>query len=188
MDGLAKLTAEHRHICELASQLRAADAAGDAEAVRELTRRITAEMNAVAALEEEVLYPAVRDVAPELASQVDEALAEHVIAKELLFEAATSEAVAGIDDTPDVALVTEAVQHMMSEERLLEAVRTGAGAGAGGLADVSEAVAERSASMEEAGAAGRALKEQDEALKDPAQVAAAAADLALDHSGHVRNQ
>jgi hypothetical protein len=187
MDGLAKLAEEHEHIRELASALAQADAAGDSETARQLTQQITAEMNTIAAVEHEVVFPAVRDLTPQLAPQVDEVMEEHVIAKELLFEAATSESVARLDAPPDVALVTEAVEHMAADEKLLAAVRDATDPE--GLAGISHAVEEMTAIHQIAGAEGRNLKEHEAGTYERDEGASTGADpAAKDPAIRVRNQ
>jgi hypothetical protein len=186
MDGLAKLVEDHEHLRTLASRLEQAEAAGDSELSRELTRQITAELNTVAAVEQEVVYPAVRELSPELASQVDEALHEQVIAKELLFEAATSASIAGVDTPPDVSLVTEAVEHMTNDAQLLSAVRDAADEHE--LATLSRAAEQRVATLDSAAAAGRDIKEQDESAGEADQGPASGAETGVDPISFIRKQ
>lgn len=82
-DAVDLLMREHRLVEQLFLQLDAAVAAGDEADQRELADRLIEELTAHAAIEEEVLYPAARQV-PEAAAMVDESVAEHAELKGLL--------------------------------------------------------------------------------------------------------
>jgi len=75
-DAVDHLMREHRAAEQLFLQLDAALAAGDEADQRELAERLLAELSVHAAVEEEVLYPAARDV-PDAAGVVDRSVAEH---------------------------------------------------------------------------------------------------------------
>ncbi len=117
-DAVDLLMREHRLVEQLFLQLDAAAAAGDDPDQRELADRILAELSAHAAIEEQVLYPAARQV-PEAAELVDRSVTEH---KEL------ETVLAGLDGTdPDDAGFTEGfgrardmvASHVEEEEREL---------------------------------------------------------------------
>lgn len=82
-DAVDLLMSEHRLVEQLFLQLDAAVAAGEEADQRELADRIVTELSVHAAIEEEVLYPAARQV-PGTTSMVDESLAEHAELKVLL--------------------------------------------------------------------------------------------------------
>lgn len=185
-DGLSKLSEGHEKVREKAAQLEDAAAAGDVETASELTTEITDRLNALAVVEEEVLYPAVVEVAPELKPQVDQALSEHLASKELLYGVRASESMVG-DELPDTSLVTEAVERRAADEQLIETVREKADDHQ--LDELARAVEDRTAAMDEANAAGRAIKQQEQEEFDKAGEAdrSEAPDLSS-AAARVRNQ
>jgi iron-sulfur cluster repair protein YtfE (RIC family) len=86
-DPVSTMSNEHGHARELARRLEDATERGDAAAANALAKELTDALNAHAALEEEILYPALVKVAPDLAPKVEEVLAAHAAAKSLLYEA-----------------------------------------------------------------------------------------------------
>jgi hemerythrin superfamily protein len=184
MDELSRIEEEHQKVRELATQLEAATAAGDAGAAKELTQEITAELNSLAAVEEEVLYPAAVDLAPELRPQVEQALDGHLMAKELLYAARVSEPLVG-DAPPDTELVRQAVEHHLADEGLIRNVR--AAADERQLGELAQALEDKAAAVEEASAAGREIKQQEEADRAGEADRKEAVDLSST-AARVRNQ
>ena len=83
IDAVDLLMRDHRLVEQLFLQLDAALAAGDHANQRELADRILTELSVHAAVEEEVLYPAARQL-PDVAGMVDRSLAEHKTLETLL--------------------------------------------------------------------------------------------------------
>jgi hypothetical protein len=121
-DPVASMSDDHARVRELAGRLEEATRSGDAETASELAKELTRTLNAHAAIEEEVFYPAVINVAPDLVPQVEGVLEEHRAAKDLLYVAATGtsevEESAG-PGMPPTELLLEAVQHHVVEEEAL---------------------------------------------------------------------
>jgi hypothetical protein len=183
-DGLSKLTDGHEEVREKAARLEDAAKAGDVETATGLTTEITDQLNALAAVEEEVLYPAVVEVAPDLKPQVEQVLNEHLASKELLYGVRASESMVG-DELPDTSLVTEAVQRRAADEQLIETVREKADDHQ--LDELAKAVEDRTAALDEANAAGRAIKQQEEFDKAGEADRSEAPDLSS-AAARVRNQ
>jgi hemerythrin superfamily protein len=74
------LLEDHREVEQLFSRIEAAGGAGPDEAVQEVVR----ELSVHAAVEEQVLYPAIREKVPGGDELADHAIEEHQEAKELL--------------------------------------------------------------------------------------------------------
>jgi hypothetical protein len=126
-DPVSSLTDDHVQVRELADQLEKATESGDAEAASELAHELTKTLNAHTAVEEEVFYPAVLDVAPDLAPKVEEVLGDHQAAKALLFEAATNQTKSDESTRPEMQetrLLIEAVhRHTTEEDALFDSLR-----------------------------------------------------------------
>lgn len=105
---------DHQHVNELFFQysgLKDDDKAGKNELVRQIIKELTAH----AKVEEELVYPAVRDVDSDAGDLIDEADTEHHVVKFLLSELSEMEAE---DDHFDskVTVLAEIVQHHVHEE------------------------------------------------------------------------
>lgn len=83
MDAVALLKQDHRTVEELFRRYESMD---DGEERTEIVRRFTRELSVHAAIEEQVLYPEVKDVLPEGPDMAEEAIQEHQEAKEALAE------------------------------------------------------------------------------------------------------
>jgi len=82
----------------------------------QLAERICEELTVHAQIEEEIFYPALRKASPAAAMLLDEALAEHQQAKELIAQIqALGTASAEMDDR--VAQLACAIEHHVKEER-----------------------------------------------------------------------
>jgi hemerythrin superfamily protein len=82
----------------------------------QLARRICNELTVHASIEEEILYPALRDAAPDAADLLDEARQEHQEAKEMIAQIEAMDS-AGPDMDDLVAALARAVEHHVKEER-----------------------------------------------------------------------
>jgi hemerythrin superfamily protein len=114
---------DHQHVNELFFQYNALEE-DDNAGKNQLVRQIIKELTAHAKVEEELVYPAVRDVDSESEDLIDEADTEHHVIKFLLSE--LSEMEAG-DDHFDakVCVLSEIVRHHVQEEEkeIFEALR-----------------------------------------------------------------
>jgi hemerythrin-like domain-containing protein len=113
--ALELLATDHRKVEELFRRYED-EKDGDEEARRALAGRICNELKAHTQLEEEILYPWLRDnLDDEDAEMVEEALVEHASAKDLV---AQLEGAAEVDETYDakVKVLGEYVRHHVREE------------------------------------------------------------------------
>jgi hypothetical protein len=159
-DALSELAHDHDHVRELVSRLEEATGAGDNASANELAHELTNELNAHTAIEEEVFYPAVLQLAPDLRPEVEEALEEHQKAKELLFEAASGAPAVAEEAAPETGLLTKAVEHHLAEEKLFESVRRTLGVDE--LHHLAGSLDAKKRTMGAASVAGRATKEHDD--------------------------
>jgi hypothetical protein len=159
-DALSDLADDHHHVRELVTQLETAVGDGDNVGATALAKEITDGLNANAAIEEEVFYPAVLQSAPELAPEVERALEQHQRAKQLLFEVVAC----GTDETgataPDLELLHEAIGHHVSEEELFPSVRGALSHDE--LMHLAARVEARKEALEVASDAGRRRRERDD--------------------------
>ena len=114
MDAITLLKNDHKTVEKLFKQF---EKAGDdaAQTKRQVVDEIIKELSVHAAIEEQVFYPAVRDVMPDVEDTVLEALEEHHVAKWTLKEL--------VDLSPDherfdakVTVLIESVRHHVEEE------------------------------------------------------------------------
>jgi hemerythrin superfamily protein len=115
MDAIALLTADHNEVRELFAQFRQAHEAEDMARMKKLQREIFAELETHTRIEEDIFYPAVREVdEEELTETVDEGIQEHHVVKVLMREI---ESVSG-DDTfqAKMKVLMENVEHHAEEE------------------------------------------------------------------------
>ena len=113
--ALELLATDHRKVEELFRRYED-EKDGDEEARRALAGRICAELKVHTRLEEEILYPWLRDnLDGEDVEMVEEALVEHASAKDLV---AQLEGAAEVDETYDakVKVLGEYVRHHVREE------------------------------------------------------------------------
>lgn len=115
MDAIELLTADHDEVRELFAQFRQAHEAEDMERMKELQKEIFSELETHTRIEEDIFYPAVREVdEEELEETVDEGIQEHHVVKVLMREI---ESVSG-DDTfvAKMKVLMENVEHHAEEE------------------------------------------------------------------------
>jgi hemerythrin superfamily protein len=112
MDAISLLTADHDTVRDLFDKFRNTD---DTDEQRHLQDMIFSELETHMRIEEDVFYPAVKELdVEELTSDVDESVQEHHVVKVLMRE------VAGLSD-PDVfeakmTVLIENVEHHAEEE------------------------------------------------------------------------
>lgn len=115
MDALEMLTADHNRVRALFSRFEKAKTDGDATQTTALAEKITEELEVHTAIEEEIFYPRVRELAPDVAQLLDESLQEHHVVKVLLGE--IDEVPAGGDEwSAKMSVLIENVEHHAEEE------------------------------------------------------------------------
>jgi hemerythrin superfamily protein len=112
-DALGGLLDDHKKVTKLFAEFEKAKESAEKE---EIARTVCEELTLHATLEEELFYPAVRDIDPEKFSDLlDEAVVEHATAKDLIAQISEM----GPDDELFDAKVTvlgEYVKHHIKEE------------------------------------------------------------------------
>ena len=83
-DAIELLISDHREVEQLFEMMKAARATGNIDEQRYVAEHVVEDLSVHAVIEEEILYPAMRDALPDGDQLVDEALEEHQEAKELL--------------------------------------------------------------------------------------------------------
>ena len=115
MDAIKVLTADHDEVRGLFAQFREAKEAEDSDRMQELQKQIFSELETHTRIEEDIFYPAVRDLRDdELTETVAEGLQEHHVVKVLMREI---EDVSG-DETFEskMTVLIENVEHHAEEE------------------------------------------------------------------------
>ena len=115
MDAIELLTSDHDEVRGLFDQFRQAKEAEDSDRMRDLQKQIFSELEAHTRIEEDVFYPAVRDLGDEeLTETVAEGVQEHHVVKVLMREI---EDVSG-DETFEskMTVLMENVEHHAEEE------------------------------------------------------------------------
>ena len=115
-EAIAQLTEDHARVKKMFKQYdKLAESEADESERQELAAMICAELTAHATAEEEIFYPAAREVLDE-ADLVDEAEVEHASAKDLI--AQIQESSPGEDDLFDakVKVLGEYINHHVEEE------------------------------------------------------------------------
>jgi len=110
-DAVQLLIQDHREVEQLFIQIEAAGGTGPEEAVQQVIR----ELSVHAAIEEQVLYPAVRSKVPGGEELADHAIDEHQEAKELLATLDGGEGEAA-DRAPVLARLMQEVRSHVEEE------------------------------------------------------------------------
>jgi hemerythrin superfamily protein len=117
-NAIGMLMADHLSVAVLFDSFENARASGDGTLKRALAIQIATELTVHATIEEEIFYPAVRELRPDAGDLVDEAESEHAEVK-----AAIAELAGMLDSTPDSAKVDalmgrimEGVRHHVEEE------------------------------------------------------------------------
>lgn len=112
-DALGSLLDDHKKVIKLFGEF---EKAKDGEEKEQIARTVCEELTLHATLEEEVFYPAVREIDPEkFGDLLDEAVVEHATAKDLIAQISEM----GPDDELFDAKVTvlgEYVKHHVKEE------------------------------------------------------------------------
>lgn len=83
-DAIETLASDHRAVEQLFTMMEAARATGDLDQQRYVSEHVVEDLSVHAVIEEEILYPAMRQALPDGDRLVDDALNEHQEAKELL--------------------------------------------------------------------------------------------------------
>jgi hemerythrin superfamily protein len=114
MDAIKVLTADHDLVRELFSKFRAAKESDDHDTMRKLQHEIFHELETHTRIEEDIFYPAVKNLSDDLSESVDESLQEHHVVKVLMRE------IEPLSD-PDVfvakmTVLIENVEHHADEE------------------------------------------------------------------------
>lgn len=115
MDAIKLLTSDHDTVRGLFDQFRQAKEADKGDRMRELQREIFSEIETHSRIEEDVFYPAVRDLGvDDLTETVAEGIQEHHVVKTLMREI---ESVSG-DETfvAKMTVLIENVEHHADEE------------------------------------------------------------------------
>lgn len=115
MDALELLKGDHDKVRGLFEEFRSAEESGDSDRMRSLQQSIFSELEAHASIEEDVFYPAVKELGvEELTSTVAEGLQEHHVVKVLMRE------IEGLRDeevfVAKMTVLIENVEHHADEE------------------------------------------------------------------------
>ena len=115
MDALQLLRSDHDTVRELFQQFQSAQESGNTSRMAELQTTIFSELEVHTAIEEEVFYPAARDVGGEAESLVFEGVEEHHVVDVLMEE------IRGLDPsdeawTAKMTVLIENVEHHAEEE------------------------------------------------------------------------
>ena len=115
MDAIELLTTDHNEVRVMFDQFRQAEEADDSDRMRELQKKIFSELEDHTRVEEDIFYPAVRELDDEdLTDTVDEGIQEHHVVKVLMREI---EDVSGEDTfTAKMKVLMENVEHHAEEE------------------------------------------------------------------------
>ena len=115
MDALSLLTGDHNRVRGLFARFKTAKEAENTEEMTALGAKIFEELEAHTTIEEEIFYPAVRNLDEELGETVDEGVQEHHVVKVLMEEMAAIEP--GSDDwVAKMTVLIENVEHHAEEE------------------------------------------------------------------------
>lgn len=114
-DAIQILTADHREVSKIFEQFEKIKDKDDAEKKQSLVQRACDELTIHAQVEEEIFYPALRK-ALEDDDLIDEAVVEHISAKQLIAELETMEPGDDLYDAKFTVL-GEYVKHHVKEEQ-----------------------------------------------------------------------
>jgi len=118
-DACSLLDADHRNVKKMFKEyetLTQSKAASATRKKRELAMQICMELSVHAQIEEEIFYPALREVLKKDADLLDEAEVEHGTAKDLIAEIQAAQDVDGKFDAK-VIVLGEYIDHHVKEER-----------------------------------------------------------------------
>lgn len=136
-DAVQLLIQDHREVEQLFSQIEAAGGTGPDEAVEQIVR----ELSIHAAVEEQVLYPAIRNKVPGGEEIADHAIDEHQEVKELLATLDSGDGQAS-DRAPVLARLMQEVRSHVEEEEADLLPKLQAAVGADELRQLGEAIAQ----------------------------------------------
>jgi hemerythrin superfamily protein len=115
MNALDLLIADHNRVRGLFARFEAAKEAEDTAAMEALAVEVFQELVVHTTIEEEIFYPAIRDVDAEISETVDEGVQEHHVVKVLMDE--LTQVDPGSDEwTAKMAVLIENVEHHAEEE------------------------------------------------------------------------
>jgi hemerythrin superfamily protein len=115
-DAIQLLTADHKEVKALfKAYQQLVDAEGDDDEKLTLAQEICTQLTVHATIEEEIFYPAARDVLPDDEDLVDEADVEHACAKELIAQIMESTPADALYDAK-VKVLGEYIDHHVKEE------------------------------------------------------------------------
>ena len=115
MDAIELLTSDHNEVRAMFEQFKQAQEADDTDRMRQLQRQIFSELETHTRIEEDVFYPAVRDLGDdELTETVAEGIQEHHVVKVLMREI---EDISGEETfEAKMTVLIENVEHHADEE------------------------------------------------------------------------
>lgn len=140
MDAITLLTRDHQTVEKLFQRFEKTGPRA-VKTRKQLADRIVGELSVHAAIEEQVLYPAIRENLPEVEDDVLEALEEHHVAKWVLSE------IDGMEPEHErfrakVIVLIESVRHHVEEEEEILFPKVRRALGAEELEEVGQALAE----------------------------------------------
>ena len=112
-DAIELLTSDHAEVEQMFVQI---EAAPEGETRDRLVQGVIRELSVHAAIEEQILYPAIRDEVPGGDQLAEEAIDEHQQAKEMLARLEKLDADDGETDAVLAGLITHVRQHVQEEE------------------------------------------------------------------------
>ncbi|MFL5796885.1 MAG: hemerythrin domain-containing protein [Actinomycetota bacterium] len=116
MDAIDLILQDHREVDGMFEQFEQLKGDGASADKREVVEKIVRELSVHAAIEEEVLYPVVRDVLPDGNKLVEESLEEHQGAKEALAEIDKTSPDDPAFDAKVTELIADVRHHVEDEE------------------------------------------------------------------------
>ncbi|MER7283063.1 hemerythrin domain-containing protein [Dactylosporangium sp. NPDC000244] len=114
-DAIVLLKEDHKHLKRLFKEFQAAQD-GPAEAKAKIVERILHELTVHTYIENEVMYPEVRRLLPDLEEDILESYEEHHVADVLCFELATMDAGDDHFDAKVTVLIENVTHHIEEEE------------------------------------------------------------------------
>jgi len=113
-DAIELLTADHREVADLFEQFE--NLSDRAKASKQkIVQKVCKALLVHTQIEEEILYPAVREYVKDLADQVDEAVVEHAAAKDLIRQLHDMNPDEDLYDAK-VKVLSEEIEHHVEEE------------------------------------------------------------------------
>ena len=115
-DAVAVLISDHRQVDDLFKQFELYDDTTAENLKGDLVREITRELSIHAAIEEQVLYPAMREALPDGEKEVQDSLAEHQHVKETLADLERTDPNDPTFATKVKSLASAVIRHVEEEE------------------------------------------------------------------------